>query len=45
MDPSREFMPAGQGIGSIDALVPAGEMVRHFVAEAEAVMDRVAALR
>jgi enoyl-[acyl-carrier protein] reductase II len=45
IDPDREFMPAGQGIGAIDELVPAGELVRRFVAEAEQVLDRVAALR
>jgi enoyl-[acyl-carrier protein] reductase II len=45
VDPDREFMPAGQGIGAIDELVPAGDLVRRFVAEAEQVLDRVAALR
>ena len=45
VDPSREFFPAGQGVGAIDELVPAGELVRRFVSEAEAVMERVAALR
>ena len=45
VDPDREFMPAGQGIGAIDELVPAGDLVRQFVAEAEATMDRMAALR
>jgi enoyl-[acyl-carrier protein] reductase II len=45
VDPDREFMPAGQGMGAIDDLVPAGELVRQFVAEAEAVLDRVATLR
>ena len=45
VDPDREFMPAGQGMGAIDDLVPAGELVRKFVAEAEAVLDRVATLR
>jgi enoyl-[acyl-carrier protein] reductase II len=45
VDPDREFMPAGQGIGAIETLVPAGDMVRQFVAEAEQVLDRVAALR
>lgn len=45
VDPDREFMPAGQGIGAIDSLVPAGELVRRFVAEAEAALDRVATLR
>lgn len=45
VDPDREFMPAGQGVGAIDELVPAGELVRRFVREAEATIDRVAALR
>jgi enoyl-[acyl-carrier protein] reductase II len=45
VDPDREFMPAGQAIGAIDALVPAADLVRSFVAEAEAVLDRVDALR
>jgi len=45
VDASREFWPAGQGVGAIDELVPAGELVRRFVAEAEAVLDRVSSLR
>jgi enoyl-[acyl-carrier protein] reductase II len=45
VDPDREFMPAGQGMGAIDELVPAAELVRQFVAEAEAVLDRFATLR
>ena len=45
IDPQREFYPAGQGVGAIDSLVPAGDLVRSFVAEAEEVIDRVAALR
>ncbi len=45
VDPRQEFMPAGQGVGAIDELVPAGELVRRFVREAEAVMERVSALR
>ena len=45
VDLDREFMPAGQGIGAIDELVPAGELVRRFVAEAEETLDRVASLR
>jgi len=45
VDPDREFMPAGQGLGAIDELVPAGDLVRRFVSEAEAVLDRVASLR
>jgi enoyl-[acyl-carrier protein] reductase II len=40
VDPDREFMPAGQGIGAIDELVPAAELVRRLVDEAEAALDR-----
>ncbi len=45
VDARREFMPCGQGVGAIDELVPAGELVRRMVAEAEAVIERVAAVR
>ena len=38
IDPDREGYPAGQGVGAIDALVPAGELVTRFVAEAEAAL-------
>ena len=41
VDPGRECYPAGQGIGAIGALVPAGEIVRTMVAEAEAVLRRL----
>jgi enoyl-[acyl-carrier protein] reductase II len=41
VDPDREFWPAGQGVGAIDALVPAGELVRRIVDDAEAVLARV----
>lgn len=41
----REFMPAGQGAGAIDELIPAGELVRRFIDEAEAVIERVSALQ
>jgi hypothetical protein len=40
IDPDREFWPAGQGTGAIHEIVPAGELVTRFVAEAEAVLDR-----
>ena len=41
----KECYPAGQGVGAIDELVPAAELVRRFVAEAEAVLDRLVTLR
>lgn len=41
VDPDREFMPAGQAVGAIDTLVPAGDLVRSIVAEAEAVISRL----
>jgi enoyl-[acyl-carrier protein] reductase II len=40
IDPARECYPAGQGIGGISDLVPAGELVRRFVAEADAALER-----
>ncbi len=43
VDPDREFFPAGQGVGGIQELVPAGELVGRFVAEAEAALGRAAA--
>ncbi|MFZ4519103.1 MAG: NAD(P)H-dependent flavin oxidoreductase [Microthrixaceae bacterium] len=43
VDPDREFMPAGQGVGAIDELVPAGDLVRAFVAEAGAALQRAEA--
>jgi enoyl-[acyl-carrier protein] reductase II len=45
VDVTRECYPAGQGVGGIAELVPAGELVTRIVAEAEATLDRVAALR
>jgi enoyl-[acyl-carrier protein] reductase II len=44
VDPDRECYPSGQGVGAINELVPAGELVHQIVAEAEAVLDRVANL-
>jgi enoyl-[acyl-carrier protein] reductase II len=45
VDIDRECYPAGQGVGAITELVPAAELVRRFVAEAEAVLDRLHAVR
>ena len=38
VDPKREFMPAGQGVGAVRELVPAGDLVRAIVREAEHVI-------
>jgi enoyl-[acyl-carrier protein] reductase II len=43
VDLRREFMPCGQGVGAIDALVPAGDLVRQMVAEAERALSRASA--
>ena len=45
VDPDRECYPAGQGIGAIEELVPAGELVRRITAEAEAVIEQLGGLR
>jgi enoyl-[acyl-carrier protein] reductase II len=45
IDAEREFFPAGQGVGAIEELVPAGELVRRFVQEAETALDRLTSLR
>jgi enoyl-[acyl-carrier protein] reductase II len=41
VDPAQECYPAGQGVGAIHELVPAGELVRRFVSEAEDALARV----
>ncbi|MGH2686583.1 MAG: hypothetical protein ACRDJP_14050, partial [Actinomycetota bacterium] len=41
VDPEREFYPCGQGVGAIDELVPAGELVERFVHEAEETLERL----
>ena len=41
VDPAREFFPAGQGVGAIHELIPAGELVERFVDEAEAVLAKL----
>lgn len=40
VDPSREGYPAGQAVGAIDALIPAGDIVRQMVDEAAAVLAK-----
>ncbi|MHB1087490.1 MAG: NAD(P)H-dependent flavin oxidoreductase [Acidimicrobiales bacterium] len=45
VDPSRECYPAGQAVGAIDALVPAGDIVRSMASTAEAVLAQLALLK
>ena len=45
VDPERECYPAGQGVGGINALEPAGDIVRRIVEEAEAVLAGLAPAR
>ncbi len=40
VDPDKECYPAGQGVGAINEVIPAGELVRQIVAEAERALDR-----
>jgi enoyl-[acyl-carrier protein] reductase II len=42
VDPSREFYPAGQGVGAIGELVPAAELVHRIVDEAAATLTKLA---
>jgi enoyl-[acyl-carrier protein] reductase II len=42
---NKEFMPAGQGVGAITSLIPAGDLVREMMAEAERTIDRIASVR
>ncbi len=43
VDLRREFMPCGQGVGAIDELVPAGELVVRIVDEAGRALARASA--
>lgn len=45
VDVNKEFMPCGQGCGAIDSLVPAGDLVRSMMAEAERAIARMAEVR
>ncbi len=38
VDPGREAYPAGQGVGGLEALEPAGDLVRRLVREAEEIL-------
>lgn len=41
VDPKRECYPAGQAVGAIETLIPAGDIVRTMAAQAEAVLARL----
>lgn len=45
VDTTREFFPAGQGVGSIDELEPAGELLIRMVHDADAILQRLGAPR
>jgi len=44
IDPDLECYPAGQAVGAIDRLIPAGDIVHSMVAEAERSIARISAL-
>jgi enoyl-[acyl-carrier protein] reductase II len=44
IDPMKEGYPAGQAVGAIGALVPAGELLAAMVADAEAIIARLSVL-
>ncbi|MGQ0824395.1 MAG: NAD(P)H-dependent flavin oxidoreductase [Actinomycetota bacterium] len=44
VDPDKECYPAGQGVGAIHDLIPAGELVHQIVADAERALARAARL-
>ena len=43
VDPDKECYPAGQGVGAMHEIVPAGDLVRRIVDEAEHALARAAA--
>jgi hypothetical protein len=45
VDVDKECYPAGQGVGAISELVPAGTLVQRFVDEADVALDRLASVR
>jgi enoyl-[acyl-carrier protein] reductase II len=44
-DLTKEFMPAGQGVGAITQLTPAGELVRQIMDEAEETLAKMSSYR
>ena len=45
LDPDRSAFAMGQSAGGVRDVLPAAEIVRRIMAEAEAAIDRVSALR
>ncbi len=45
VDVNTEFMPCGQGVGAIHSLLPAGDIVRQMVAEAERMIERISSIK
>ena len=45
LDPDKSCFAMGQSAGGVRDVLPAGEIVKRIMAEAEAALDRVAALR
>ncbi len=45
VDPNRECYPAGQGVGAIHELLPAGDLVRSIVEEADRALDHAHSAR
>jgi len=45
VDPDKEGYPCGQGVGAIDSLVPAAQIVADIVAEAERTLERLAGIK
>jgi enoyl-[acyl-carrier protein] reductase II len=43
VDPRREAYPAGQGVGAITTLIPAGDLVQSIVDEAQRIIARISA--
>jgi len=44
VDPRREGYPAGQSVGAINGLRPAGDLVRQIVRDADAILQRLSTL-
>jgi enoyl-[acyl-carrier protein] reductase II len=45
VDPNKECYPAGQAVGAIDSLVPAGDIVRSMAMKAEEILGQLASVQ